>query len=279
MNLFSVSLGPLSIQVSHLVALAALLVAAGVGQLCGRRQATGIGHVLSTMVWVGLLAARVVFVVTWWDLYRTDLWSMVNIRDGGFSLWPGLAAAGLVAVWHGWRDTVRRQPLILGLAAGAVTWAALSGALGTFSKPTMPSVQLITLAGQPVDLTTLAKGQPLVVNLWASWCPPCRREMPVLAAAQQREPGVTFVFANQAEDAGTALRYLGTHAFTLANVVFDPRAELGRAVGSTGLPTTLFYDASGRLVNAHLGELSPASLASQLHALRKPVEPANPPSK
>ena len=279
MNVFSVSLGPLSVQVSHLVALAALLVAAGVGQLCGRRQATGIGHVLSTMVWVGLLAARVVFVVTWWDLYRTDLWSMVNIRDGGFSLWPGLAAAGLVAVWHGWRDTVRRQPLILGLAAGAVTWAALSGALGTFSKPTMPSVQLITLAGQPVDLTTLAKGQPLVVNLWASWCPPCRREMPVLAAAQQREPGVTFVFANQAEDAGTALRYLGTHAFTLANVVFDPRAELGRAVGSTGLPTTLFYDASGRLVNAHLGELSPASLASQLHALRKPVEPANPPSK
>jgi len=279
MNLFSVSLGPLSIQVSHLVALAALLVAAGVGRLCGRRQPTGIGHVLYTMVWVGLLAARVAFVATWWDLYRTDLWSMANIRDGGFSLWPGLAAAGLVAVWHGWRDTVRRQPLILGLAAGAVTWAALSGAVGTFSKPTVPTVVLITLAGQPVDLTTLAKGQPLVVNLWASWCPPCRREMPVLAAAQQREPGVTFVFANQAEDAGTALRYLGTHAFTLANVVFDPRAELGRAVGSTGLPTTLFYDASGRLVNAHLGELSPASLASQLHALRKPVEPANPPPK
>lgn len=279
MNLFSVSLGPLSIQVSHLVALAALLVAAGVGRLCGRRQPTGIGHVLYTMVWVGLLAARVAFVATWWDLYRTDLWSMANIRDGGFSLWPGLAAAGLVAAWHGWRGTVRRQPLILGLAAGAVTWAALSGAVGTFSKPTVPTVVLITLAGQPVDLTTLAKGQPLVVNLWASWCPPCRREMPVLAAAQQREPGVTFVFANQAEDAGTALRYLGTHAFTLANVVFDPRAELGRAVGSTGLPTTLFYDASGRLVNAHLGELSPASLASQLHALRKSVELANPPDK
>ena len=168
---------------------------------------------------------------------------------------------------------------MLGLTAGALTWAVLSAAVGTFNKPTLPTVALITIAGESADLTTLAKGQPMVVNLWASWCPPCRREMPVLAAAQQRETGVTFVFANQAEGADTALRYLRTHAFTLANVVFDPRAELGHAVGSTGLPTTLFYDASGRLVNAHLGELSPASLASQLNALRKPVDAVSTPHK
>ena len=279
MNLLSISVGPLSVQVSHLLALATLLVAGGVGHLMGRRQHIGIGNVLSTMVWVGLLAARVGFVATWWDLYREDLWSIVNIRDGGFSPWPGLAAAGLVAVWHGWRGAALRRPLMGGLTAGVITWAALSGWMGNPNKSTLPTVVLTTLAGESLDLAAIAKGQPLVVNLWASWCPPCRREMPVLAAAQQREPGVIFVFANQAEDAGTALRYLGTHAFKLAHVVFDPRAELGRAVGSTGLPTTLFYDASGRLVSTHLGELSPASLASQLHALRKPVEPANPPYK
>ena len=277
--MFSISLGPLSVQVSHLVALAALLVAVGVGKLNRHSQPSGIGDILSTMVWVGLLTARVAFVVTWWDLYRADLWSIANIRDGGFSPWAGLAAAGSVAIWHGWRSAARRQPLMLGLAAGALTWAVLSAAVGTFNKPTLPTVALITIAGESVNLTTLAKGQPMVVNLWASWCPPCRREMPVLAAAQQRETGVTFVFANQAEGADTALRYLRTHAFTLANVVFDPRAELGRAVGSTGLPTTLFYDASGRLVNAHLGELSPASLASQLNALRKPVDAVSTPHK
>lgn len=271
MSMLSVSLGPFSIQVSHVVALAALLVAAGVGHLRtgGRPRPTGIGNVLSTMVWVGLLAARVAFVATWWALYQADPGSIANIRDGGFSLWPGLAATALVALWHGWRAAALRQPLTRGLAAGALTWAALSGAVGAFSQPTLPTVALITSEGQSLDLTTIAKGQPLVVNLWASWCPPCRREMPVLAAAQQREPGVTFVFVNQAEDAGTALRYLSTHTFKLTHVVFDPRTELGRAVGSTGLPTTLFYDASGRLVNAHLGELSPASLASQLQALRK----------
>lgn len=275
MNLLSVGVGPFAVQVSHLQVLAALLVAGGVGHLSGRRQPIGLGNVLSTMVWVGLLVARLVFVATWWDLYREDPWSIANIRDGGFSPWPGLAAAGLVAVWQGWHGAALRRPLMGGLTAGAITWAALSGWLGQPNRPTLPTVLLTTGAGESLDLAAIAQGQPLVVNLWASWCPPCRREMPVLAAAQQRETGVIFVFANQAEDAGTALRYLSTHAFKLAHVVFDPRAELGHAVGSTGLPTTLFYDASGRLVSSHLGELSPASLASQLNLLRTAAKPVS----
>ena len=119
-------------------------------------------------------------------------------------------------------------------------------------------------------MAALAAGQPLVVNLWASWCPPCRREMPVLAAAQQRTSGVRFVFANQGEDAAAVLRYLAASnkELQLSNVVFDPTAALGRAVGSKALPTTLFYDATGRLVDTHLGELSAASLASKLQPLR-----------
>jgi thiol-disulfide isomerase/thioredoxin len=135
----------------------------------------------------------------------------------------------------------------------------------------LPTVLLTTLAGEPVDLAGLAAGQPLVVNLWASWCPPCRREMPVLAAAQQQETGVRFVFANQGEGAATAQRYLSASQLALANVVLDPGTALGKAVGSTALPTTLFYDAKGRLVDTHLGELSAASLASKLKQLRTPT--------
>ncbi len=269
--MLNVNLGPFSVQVSHLLVLASLLVAAGVGHLAGRRQQAGIVNVLSDMAWAGLLVARIAFVATWFDLYRDAPWSILDIRDGGFSPWAGLAAALLVAIVHGWHRAALRKPLALGLTAGALTWAAMSGALGTFDntpRPALPTVALTTLAGEPTDLAALAKGQPMVVNLWASWCPPCRREMPVLAEAQQRETGITFVFANQSEDAATALRYLSASALSLANVVLDPGAELGRAVGSTGLPTTLFYDASGQLADTHLGELSAASLASKLNPLR-----------
>ena len=105
------------------------------------------------------------------------------------------------------------------------------------------------------------KGGPLVINLWATWCPPCRREMPVLERAQHQRPDVTFLFVNQAESMQSVSTFLATQGLTLDNVLFDASGRLGQAVGSMALPTTLFYSAEGRLINSHLGELSQASLA------------------
>ena len=269
--MLNVNLGPFAVQVSHLLVLASLLVATAVGHLVGRRQQTGIGNVLIDMLWVAIPAARIAFVAIWFDTYRNAPWSILDIRDGGFTAWAGLAAALLLAIWRGWQRPALRNPLIWGLTAGALAWGAMSGAAGTLGitkQQILPTVALKTLAGESTHLAAMAKGKPMVVNLWASWCPPCRREMPVLAAAQQRETAVTFVFANQGEDAATAQRYLRAGELGLANVLLDANAELGREVGSTGLPTTLFYDASGRLVDTHLEELSAASLASKLDQLR-----------
>jgi thiol-disulfide isomerase/thioredoxin len=132
----------------------------------------------------------------------------------------------------------------------------------------MPNVALQTLAGEPASLPAVAGGKPLVVNLWATWCPPCRREMPVLAAAQRQEQDVIFAFASQGEDAQTVQRYLTDSRLVLSNVLLDPSRELGREVGSRAFPTTLFYDAGGRLVDSHIGELSEASLAAKLKRIR-----------
>ena len=266
--MLSVNIGPFALSSSVLLLLAAGLVAAGVGYLVGRRHKAGIVNTLSDMLLAGVLVARLSFVAFWFDTYRSAPWSMLDIRDGGFMVWPGVATALLVAVWRGWRQPALRKPLVVGLAAGALVWGALFGALRMTELPVLPTLSLTTLAGDPVKLAALADGKPMVVNLWASWCPPCRREMPVLAAAQQRETGVNFVFVNQGEDGATARRFLSAGRLGLANVLLDPGAALGRAVGSGALPTTLFYDASGQLVDTHLGELSAASLASKLSPLR-----------
>jgi thiol-disulfide isomerase/thioredoxin len=144
------------------------------------------------------------------------------------------------------------------------------GAIRLMHGATLPKAALTTLAGGPVDLVQLAADKPMVINLWATWCPPCRREMPLLAAAQEQETGISFVFANEGEDRETIKRYLASVQLDLANVVLDPAAGIGREIGSIGLPITLFYNKSGRQVDTHIGGLSEDSLANKLDRLRGP---------
>jgi len=266
--MLTVNLGPLSVPIALLLMLVALLVAAGAGRLVGRGQQTGIGNILTDMLIAAVLVARIAFVAVWFDTYRSSPWTMLDIRDGGFTPWAGIVAALLVAVWRGWRRAALRKPLTLGLAAGALAWGGMFGAILMMENTALPKVPLTTLAGEPADLAKLAAGKPIVINLWASWCPPCRREMPVLAAAQKQETGVSFVFVNQGENGTSAQRYFTAAGLDIANVLLDPGAGIGHEVGSMGLPTTLFYDANGRLIDTHLGELSAASLASKLNQLR-----------
>jgi thiol-disulfide isomerase/thioredoxin len=260
--------GYLPLPITVMLVMVALFVAAWAGRLAGRSQQTSIGSILIYMLIAAVPAARIAFVSAHFDAYRSAPWSMLDISDGGFMPWAGLAAALLVAAWRGWRRASLRKPLVAGLAAGALAWGGMLGAISKLNNATLPTVSLTTLAGEQVDLAGLAAGKPMVVNLWASWCPPCRREMPVLAAAQKQEKDVLFVFADQGEDGTTAQNYLAGARLDLANVLLNPGADFGREVGSTALPTTLFYDANGRLVDTNLGELSPELLAGKLDRLR-----------
>lgn len=263
-----VSSGSLPLPIAAMLLMVAMLVAAWAGRTAGRRQRVSIGKILVQMLIAAVLVARIAFVAVWFETYRGSPWSMLDVRDGGFLLWAGLATALLVAIWRGWRLVPLRKPLILGLAAGVLAWGAMVGAISKMNNTTLPKVSLTTLAGEPVDLPALAIGKPMVINLWASWCSPCRREMPVLAAAQKQEQDVLFVFANQGEDGTTARNYLAGAGLDLANVLLNPGADFGREAGSTALPTTLFYDANGRLVNSNVGELSAVTLTSKLDQLR-----------
>src|SRR5690606_41651094 len=85
--------------------------------------------------------------------------------------------------------------------AGMNAWRATTGVITLINQQIqgLLEVALTDLSERPIDLARLAGDRPTVVSLWATWCPPCIREMPVLEDAQQRYPGVNFVFANQGE--------------------------------------------------------------------------------
>jgi thiol-disulfide isomerase/thioredoxin len=150
-----------------------------------------------------------------------------------------------------------------------VFWIAASAATSLGQARELPATVLTELnRAAKVDLAHAARGRPVVVNLWASWCGPCRQEMPMLAAAKQRESAVRFPFVNQGESESAVRAYLTDQGLPLREVLLDAGSKLGPAVGSRGLPATLFYDAQGRQVDAHLAVLNAAALESRLRQLR-----------
>lgn len=269
----SISLGPFVLPTGAVLLLVALGAAALTGWLLGGDARARAATKIVDLFIVALVVARVAFVLRWLEVYRDAPLTALDVRDGGFEAWAGVAAVLALTAWQAWRRPALRRALATGAAAGLLAWGGGSWLLRTLQsseRPVMPSFELATLEGVPVKLAALTKGRPAVVNLWATWCPPCRREMPVLARAQRREPGVVFVFANQREAPELIRRYLEAEGLELRNVLLDAKGRLPRETGSPGLPTTLFYDADGHLLEAHMGALSDASLAAKLSRMRAP---------
>ncbi len=137
--------------------------------------------------------------------------------------------------------------------------------------PSAPQIALPDLSFKRLGAGTVRLrqflGRPLVINLWASWCPPCRAEMPLLAEAQGRYKEVTFVFVNQGEDEATIHNFLNEKGLPLGWVLLDPESRLSHELRAGGLPTTYFFDAKGNLVAVHPGQLFQAALEGYLEKL------------
>jgi thiol-disulfide isomerase/thioredoxin len=110
-------------------------------------------------------------------------------------------------------------------------------------------------------------GKPIVINLWASWCPPCRREMPLLAKVAARRDDVAFLFVNQGEDKAKINSYLASSGLSLSDVLLDPLGEAARHYQTPGLPSTLFVGTDGKLQSIQIGEISPEALDENISRL------------
>ena len=273
----SLQLGPLALPLPPLV----LALAAALGLALGKRLGRSVGvdaePALLRMFLLGLVASRLGFVWEWRAVYLHDPLGILDIRDGGWEVVAGFAAACLYGLVLLQRQPALRKPLLAATFALLASWTAGEVAIATLtggSRQPMPALSLQALDGRSVALAGFV-GKPTVVNLWATWCPPCRREMPLLQQAQAAHPELNFVFVNQGETRDVILRYLQGQGIVLQNVLIDARKATGAAFNEQALPTTLFFDAQGRLVSTRVGALSEATLRQRLDAIQHATpEPA-----
>jgi thiol-disulfide isomerase/thioredoxin len=261
----AIALGPVLISLPRLYALAAalLLLAASAWLLGMPRRA----HMrwFNGLVLAWLVGARLGHLGMNWPAYADAPLDILKVWQPGFhGLWGLLGAL----IWTGWvlRDHLLRMiggmALLVGASSLWLVLVTLEPLGGGMPVGELPDLTLEDLDGEPVALRSLT-GERVVVNLWATWCPPCLREMPLLAEADARDD-VTVVVANQGESLLEASRYLDEQDLTFRHALLDPQQRLMALLESPGLPTTMLFDAEGRAVERHVGELSRAQLDAWL---------------
>ena len=144
------------------------------------------------------------------------------------------------------------------------------------TEPMMaPDFIVLDREGAEVSLSDFI-GKPVILNFWASWCGPCKSEMPEFEAAYQKyREEIQFMMVNltdgSRETVETAAEYIAGEGYTFP-VFFDTESDAAISYGATSIPVTYFVDAEGHLVAYGSGALSGEILQSGMEMILPPAE-------
>ena len=153
------------------------------------------------------------------------------------------------------------------------TAPATNEAVGVTVIPAEDRQQSIVIAGQTADGTELSTaqyaGDIVVVNAWASWCPPCIEELPLLASAAEAyaDKGVTFLGLNSMDDPIAAASLLGSSAYRSIDDRDGAILATIPGVPPRSLPSTVILDRQGRIAVRVIGPVKPGQLESAIDSL------------
>ena len=139
-----------------------------------------------------------------------------------------------------------------------------------------PEISFTDMAGNPATLADF-KGKFVLVNLWATWCQPCLKEMPSLLALQTRLGPALTVLAISEDHAGASVvqPFVAKHDLDKLKIYLDPKGTIVHVFEARGLPTSLLIDADGKVLGRVEGGADWDSGAMRA-ALAKLLPPAKP---
>ena len=145
------------------------------------------------------------------------------------------------------------------------------------NTPMAPDFTLDDLNGEPHSLADY-RGRVVILNFWATWCPPCRREMPSMERAWQqlKKQDVVMLAVDVGEDVDTVFTFLADYPVSFP-LLLDQEAEVVRKFPVRGLPTSYVIDPSGRLVYQAIGgrEWDEPEILEKIRALRESAQSVN----
>ena len=127
--------------------------------------------------------------------------------------------------------------------------------------PRAPDFKVNIIGGREVTLDDF-RGQPLIVNFWASWCPPCRDEAPTLVKVSNKYRGKVAFLGIVYQDTVANVKAFTEEFRVKYPSALDPGAAAARAYKVTGVPETYVIDAKGRLVAKWIGAIDEANLTN-----------------
>lgn len=130
-----------------------------------------------------------------------------------------------------------------------------------------PEFLAAAIDGDPVSLSNYL-GSPIVLNFWASWCPPCRDETPHFEKMWRlyRQKGVVLIGINVQDTVADADRYIKEFDVTFTNAI-DKDGKIMVDYGVTGLPVTFFINREGIIIGRWVGSIGESNLKSRVEAL------------
>lgn len=175
-------------------------------------------------------------------------------------------------------------PLLLFAVLVVVAWQQLTGndpSPASFTSPErpVPERQVATLDGDPISLPSL-KGKPYLVNIWASWCTPCRAEHPFLVEMSKQDIDIVGVLYEDPNIAA-AMGILEREGNPFSRILLDPEGDFGLDVGISGVPETFLVNANGMIVKTMRGPIvDPVTAqgfidAYRAEAAKAPAQPAS----
>lgn len=285
------AVGPVLIPTLRTTVVLSLMLAIWFAKHVARRmdlEVQWVGRTAEVSAWLGLIGARLGFVINNWSAFDEAPWTALYIWQPGYSPIAGLLVGAGCVAWRVWRRNVSERSVYAQALVGSFILAALLPVSAVIAmqikiNPGMlqkgdrvPAFTLQDLEGIRVSVADL-KGQALVLNFWATWCPPCRREMPLLDDVQKKyaSRGLMVIGIDLDEPVDVAKAYVSSIGVTYPIWVdprsndpgFDQTRELYNRFGGIGLPTTVFVDPKGVIQDRYMGELNRAFLQNRVEAI------------